>query len=367
MNIKSCYMPFRKKLGDTDHEYMKNYKYLEKIDRKVNIFDHRQLIPSALQYIGFYTKRFSEKIGVEKPIKNLLHEKIIVLPCLSKTVDCIISRHFLPKLILHDKPVVLHSTYHPKNFSKSGKEKKRTIKRIEKKFSCVEKVVLSTNVEREKLLNDAPILTDDKIFQAPYFLPNVEPIQEKILEGKFQKPPSIRILFVGSDGKRKGIRNLVTALNKICQQYPDLKDDINVTIVTTDDLPSCKFKFKKYEYLDHDDILQTFRRSHIFCMPTLEDTYGLVYVEAMASGCAVVADNSPIRREILDHGQAGLLSDPHDPDDIAEKLLRLIQSPKYALNIAKRGRQRFQKHYHWRKVGPQYLNLLREASASKAR
>ncbi len=361
-------MPFRKKLNNTDHEYMKNYKYLKKIDNRVKVFEHKQIIPSALQNIGFYSKRILEKIGVKnKPVKNFLHQKIIILPSFNQKIDCIISRHFFPKIPFHNKPIVVHSTYHPNNFRKPRKEKRRIAKRIESKFLNVNKVILSTNVEKDHILNDSRWLTDDKIFQAPYFLPNVEPIQEKNLEIKFRNPPYIRILFVGSDGKRKGIRNLVMALNKICQQYPDVKDDITATIVTKDNIPSCKFRFKKYENLDHDDILQTFRRSHIFCMPTLEDTYGLVYVEAMASGCAVVADNSPIRREILDHGQAGLLSDPQDPDDIADKLLKLIRSPDSARDIAKRARQRFQEHYHWRQVGPQYLNILRKVVADGTR
>ncbi len=360
-------MPFRKKLNNTDHEYMKNYKYLKKIDNRVKVFEHKQIIPSALQNIGFYSKRILEKIGVKnKPVKNFLHQKIIILPSFNQKIDCIISRHFFPKLPFHNKPIVVHSTYHPNNFRKPRKERRRVVKRIESKFLDVNKVILSTNVEKDHLLNDSRRLTDGRIFQVPYFLPKVEPIQPDSIEKKFSDYRPVRVLFVGSDGTRKGVHNLVKALNRICDQYPDVRNNLKATIITGDELPTCDIEVDKHEYLNRDEVLEAFRQSHIFCMPTLKDSYGLVYIEAMASGCAVVADDSPVRREILDDGDAGLLSDPQDPDDIAEKLLTLIQSPEYACTIAKRARQRFRDHYHWRRVGQRYVNLLREASASKA-
>jgi sucrose-phosphate synthase len=62
----------------------------------------------------------------------------------------------------------------------------------------------------------------------------------------------------------------------------------------------------------------------VFCLPAEYEPFGLNVVEAMAVGLPVVATSNGGPREITNEGNAGLMADPHDPTDIAAKLLRLF-------------------------------------------
>ncbi len=346
---------------------MKNYSHLEKLYKNVKIYENRHLISNFLQNIGFYVKRTGDKLGVDSDARKALHQKVFVFPSSVQGIDVLLSRYFFPIRVLNSVPLVYHHGFPTNQYvgASSTEERREAIRdrnRLYRKTACT---LFSTRESIRRFSEVAPKDVQEKVVYAPYFLPKVEPIQPDSLEKKFSDYRPVRVLFVGSDGKRKGVHNLVKALNRICDQYPDLRNNLKATIITRDELPPCDFEVDKHEHLNHDSVLEAFRQSHIFCMPTLKDSYGLVYIEAMASGCAVVADDSPVRREILDDGDAGLMSDPQDPDDIADKLLTLIQSPEYARTIGRRARDRFQRYYHWRQVGKRYVRILKDAASGK--
>jgi glycosyltransferase involved in cell wall biosynthesis len=52
---------------------------------------------------------------------------------------------------------------------------------------------------------------------------------------------------------------------------------------------------------------QTYREAHIYVMPTSSDTFGMVFLEAMAHGLPVVALDRAYTREVIRHGETGLL------------------------------------------------------------
>jgi len=368
VKVLSSYLPFRKKLGNTEHKYMKSYSHLEKVSEDVRVCKNKHKVSNFLQKIGFYVKRIGDKLGVDSDARKVLHQKVFVFPSSVQGIDVLLSRYFFPVRVLNSVPLVYHHGFPTNQYVgvSSTEQRREAIRDRNQLYRNTAYTLFSTRESIRRFSEVAPKDVQEKVVYAPYFLPKLEPIQTDSLEKKFSDYRPVRVLFVGSDGTLKGVHNLVKALNRICDQYPDVRDNLKATIITRDELPTCDFEVDKHEYLNRDEVLEAFRQSHIFCMPTLKDSYGLVYIEAMASGCAVVADDSPVRREILDDGDAGLLSDPQDPGDIAGKLLALIQSPEYACKIAKRARQRFRDHYHWRRVGQRYVNLLREASASKA-
>ena len=100
----------------------------------------------------------------------------------------------------------------------------------------------------------------------------------------------------------------------------------------------------------------------VFCLPAEYEPFGLTVVEAMAAGLPVVATQNGGPREITAGGYAGLLADPHDPADIAEKLLRLISDREAWRTYAARGRERALEHYSWSRAAEGYLRLAAEIS-----
>ena len=98
----------------------------------------------------------------------------------------------------------------------------------------------------------------------------------------------------------------------------------------------------------------------VFCLPAEHEPFGLSLIEAMATGLPVVATSHGGPQETTDGGWAGLLADPHDPEEIAEQLLRLIADPEAWNRYAARGRARAIQLYSWEQTAAGYLRLVDE-------
>lgn len=78
----------------------------------------------------------------------------------------------------------------------------------------------------------------------------------------------------------------------------------------------------------------------VFTMPSFEEPFGLVFVEAMAMGKPVVAIDNGGTPEVVAHGQTGLLAPPWDVDTIADHILRLLRDRELRLELGRAGRKR---------------------------
>ena len=72
--------------------------------------------------------------------------------------------------------------------------------------------------------------------------------------------------------------------------------------------------------IDHDSVLACMKRAKVFAFPSKLEAFGLVPVEAMSCGVPVVYSKLHAGPEIIDDGITGLLADPYDPNDVAEKV-----------------------------------------------
>ena len=105
----------------------------------------------------------------------------------------------------------------------------------------------------------------------------------------------------------------------------------------------------------------------VFCLPAEHEPFGLSLVEAMASGLPVVATKNGGPREITNHGEAGLLADPHDPDDLAARLLDLLANSELWREHAENGYRRATSRYSWSAAAESYAGLARYAASRKPR
>lgn len=100
-----------------------------------------------------------------------------------------------------------------------------------------------------------------------------------------------------------------------------------------------------------DEIPGYYRSADLFTLPSWEnEAFGMVYLEAMASNLPVVANNDPIRKEIV--GDAGILVDPLSTDDY-------VRSLKRALNTNWKNKPRAQgMKFSWDKIILKYEKLF---------
>ncbi|WP_162891485.1 glycosyltransferase family 4 protein [Salinibacter ruber] len=347
---------------------MKNFVEIDRVDKNVSGVVNKSVLAGLIQRGGFYAKRLGDKVGLESEVRKALHWKIFIFPWMARKVDVAISRVFFPTRVFNNLPLVYHSGFPPNRYvGASSLEDRREGAREAAQFyqKNTEATIFSTRGAISRFRRLVPEDLCDKIVYLPYFLPDVEPVESDQIDRTFSDSDSVRILIVAEDGKKKGVHNFLEAVEIVVGRYPDLRRRVEVTVVSRSDIGRHDFAVEHHRYLPHPQVLEKFRDARIFCLPTQKDSYGLVFIEAMASGCAIIADDSPVRKEILGDGDAGLLSDPHDPEDIADKLESVIHSPEYAEGLAKQARERFLRHYHWRPVGERYVDLFRVAASGQ--
>jgi glycosyltransferase involved in cell wall biosynthesis len=108
------------------------------------------------------------------------------------------------------------------------------------------------------------------------------------------------------------------------------------------------------------DVRQILAASDLFCLPSFEEPFGMVFVEAMAMKKAIAALDNGGPREIVQHGKSGLLSQPKDIDQLAENIVTLIQDPALRARMGAFGRQRVEEYFHAERMACDFEKLYRQ-------
>ena len=150
-----------------------------------------------------------------------------------------------------------------------------------------------------------------KYISAPFYMPHL-PDTVSLKRFDFSKGSvKIKMLFVGREANRKGLKVVLDALNKIDYSRYEL------TVVSdfTDgyfDLSEYPFDIIYYESLSFYQVRELLAESHVFIMPSFFESYGFVFIEAMAAGCIIVAPDWEIQKEMV--GGIGFCVKPNEKD-----------------------------------------------------
>lgn len=99
-----------------------------------------------------------------------------------------------------------------------------------------------------------------------------------------------------------------------------------------------------------------YRSADVFAHTSLFESFGFVFVEAMACGVPIVACNAATAPEIV--GDAGLLFEPKNPEDLADKIVRLLCNDKIKMELSERGLKRISElGLTWKKAAERYRKL----------
>ena len=79
--------------------------------------------------------------------------------------------------------------------------------------------------------------------------------------------------------------------------------------------------------------------------PSPVEAFGFVIIESMAREKPVIAVNAWGPKEIIAHGETGLLVEPGNPTDFAPAILEMLKSPEKVKLMGERGYERVKKHF----------------------
>lgn len=169
------------------------------------------------------------------------------------------------------------------------------------------------------------------------------------------------ILFVGILYEHKNVITLVNAMPKILENNNNMKllimgkgDQYNEIIKRIKEFKIEDFVVIK-DYVE--DINAYYSATDLFVLPSTNEGFGLVLLEAMACGLPIVASNCSSCPEVV--GDAGLLFEPKTSEDLAEKIMELINNKKLYEKLKERGLERA-KQFTWERAAEQYYEVYKK-------
>jgi glycosyltransferase involved in cell wall biosynthesis len=115
------------------------------------------------------------------------------------------------------------------------------------------------------------------------------------------------------------------------------------------------------------------RTATISVMPSVvassgdQEGLGLVAVEALGCGCAVVAFDLPAVRDTIIDGQTGLMAEPENAVDLADKIAMLLDDDALCEELATEGRRYALGKFTWTAVGLRYADIIKDMIRRTAR
>ena len=182
-------------------------------------------------------------------------------------------------------------------------------------------------------------------------------------------PQSPTIAFLGRlDEPRKGLPVLLAAVPQVLDRYPAARFLVagrgefgpdEAADLLGDQAAAVEF----LGGISDEDKARLLASADVYCAPqTGGESFGIVLVEAMSAGSAVVASDLGAFSRVLDDGAAGVLFRAGDSEDLAATLVRVLGDSELRRRVTAAGRERVRR-YDWPQVADRVLAVYEMAIA----
>lgn len=183
------------------------------------------------------------------------------------------------------------------------------------------------------------------------------------------------VLFVASDLTRatayKGLFTLIQAMELLRSKGTptrlqvvgdgDMRKEYETTSATLGLAPSVKFLGR----LSGSALTEAYQRADMFVLPTSNDSYPSVILEAMASGLPVISTTVGDIPRMIDDGKTGFCVEPADSVALAEKMEQLLCDPARRGKFGAAGRAKIEAEMDWGERATRYDELFRSVIGKK--
>lgn len=177
---------------------------------------------------------------------------------------------------------------------------------------------------------------------------------------------AVRIVWVGRIASNKGLNVLLRAVKILKNEFRNFELLIAGEVWENDyyqELVRYKDAMGLHEvrFLGFIENLTHFlQQGDIFVMPSFEETFGIVNLEAMACGLPVVASAIGAIPEIVVESETGYLVPPGDTEALADKLRPLIRDAKLRRSMGRNGRRRAESNFSLEDMCKSILKVYQE-------
>jgi glycosyltransferase involved in cell wall biosynthesis len=123
-------------------------------------------------------------------------------------------------------------------------------------------------------------------------------------------------------------------------------------VITHEEVGVAQSPGREWRFPDRS-LVSMYQAADIYAFPSLMETFGMVQLEAMAAGAAVVSTDAPGCRDVVIHEQNGLQAHAGDVDSFTVQLGRLLEDPALREDLSAKGKAWVQ-DYSWSNVASQY-------------
>jgi glycogen synthase len=188
------------------------------------------------------------------------------------------------------------------------------------------------------------------------------------------------LLFVGRITRQKGIVHLVRAIQfmdkefsiVLCAGAPDTPE---IAVEMKEALEQAKAQRSDViwieEMLDRRAVVELYAHAAVFCCPSIYEPFGIINLEAMACGTAVVASAVGGIKEVVVDGETGYLValeqmqespfEPLNPEkfsrELAKRINQLMQDRYLREKFGRAGRKRAEEYFSWAAIARETINL----------
>lgn len=178
---------------------------------------------------------------------------------------------------------------------------------------------------------------------------------------------TLSILFVGNITQQKGLHVLVKAMNK-------LGNTISLSVVGRENLDpgyiknirnyikinELKNRITFYGPLTGDALQEKYLEHDLFILPSMNEAYGIVFLEAMQFSLPVIGCKLGGAKEIINEGENGFLVDPDDENRLVELINVLNDDRQLLVRMSESARQKYLLHPTWEESINKIRRFLQE-------
>jgi hypothetical protein len=247
------------------------------------------------------------------------------------------------------------------------------------KYACrISDCLTSSTYFHRDMVSNAYRLNKDEIEILPLGI--IPPkLQSSELNNSVKR--KIKVLYVSRLENRKGTLLLIQSIPEVIFRFPDIE-----FILIGKDRPhapgniSFKEYFKKHYpqyklsvsflgYLSNEKLQKYYTESDIFVVPSLYESFGLIYVEALFNGKPIVACRAGGVPEVVEHDKTGLLIKPNDAQALSNAILTLCKNQNLREEMGKQAKISAFEKFHYKLMAKRtevlYEQVIKDYCAKK--
>jgi glycosyltransferase involved in cell wall biosynthesis len=188
-----------------------------------------------------------------------------------------------------------------------------------------------------------------------------------IPKNKIKYPKNPNIVFIANFSAHKRTELLIQAFDLILKKYPSATLTLlgqktlyfpNISNFLKSIPQKTKKNIKFIFNPSPEQIKNSIDQSSCLVLPSIHESFGLVFVESLARGKAIIGADTPQSSEVINKLRGGLTFETDDLNSLTKTITKLISSQKLSQKYALNGYQRVKDFYTWDRIGENLCQKL---------